>query len=197
MCLFENYSDIDLLLSYLLLAKLGVTAIKSGHQSKFGIDTIGCRDWSDPNGMDCNAYTGDTDCDTELPMLCVKVDHSPRPPYLVLGNGAAMPAAFYYGWARGHISTTMPIKISRFQTTDQANEFCAMAFGAGWEVGSLWQPLSHARFISGMNGTTFAGDEWTANQDKFQTGGWHFSAYGDVRNDTRLWLAQATLCWKN
>lgn len=90
---------------------------------------MGCRDWSDPNGMDCDAYTGDTFCHQLLPVLCAKEDNSPRPPYLVLGNGAAMPAHYYAGWNRGHITTTMPVRGTQFPNRATVDAFCAQTFG--------------------------------------------------------------------
>ncbi|CAF4757114.1 unnamed protein product, partial [Rotaria sp. Silwood2] len=177
--------------------KLGTTAVKQSHLNDFGIDYIGCRDWTDPNGMNCDPYNGDTDCNVELPMLCMKYDYSPRPPYFIYGNGAAMPAANYAGWNQGHVSTTMPVKASRFENRAQASAFCATALGAGWEVVAIWS--GQGKWISGMNGTKYAGAEWTANTGQMQSGGWHFYSYGNVRKDTRFWIHgpddQSSTCW--
>jgi hypothetical protein len=96
---------------------------------KFGIDLVGCRNWSDPNGMDCNAYTGDTDCSLLRPVLCAKVDNTPRPAYPIYGNGAAMPAYFYAGWNSGHITTTVPVAGSQFSNRAAVDAFCAKSFG--------------------------------------------------------------------
>ena len=98
------------------LAKKGVTFIKADHDSEFGIDLVGCRNWLDPNGMNCNAYEGDTLCSQRLPVLCIKEDNTPRPPYYIYGNGAALEAYYYRGWNRGHITTTVPVRGSRFAT---------------------------------------------------------------------------------
>lgn len=65
--------------------KLGMTWIQYRHLEKFGIDLIGC-----DNGVKCNAGVGDTDCNIHLPVICTKTDYSPRPPYVVTGNGHAM-----------------------------------------------------------------------------------------------------------
>ncbi|CAF1437336.1 unnamed protein product [Adineta ricciae] len=177
--------------------KLGVTAVKQSHSPEFGIDYIGCRDWTNPTGMNCNPYQGDTDCNAKLPMLCVRVDQSPRPPYLIYGEGAAMPAANYAGWNGGHVSTTLPTEASRFRNRAEANRFCAETLGEHWEIAGIWGSQPH--WISGMNGTKYAGSEWTANKDRLLNGGWSFYTYGNVRNDTRFWIQgpadQSSTCW--
>jgi hypothetical protein len=42
-----------------------MTVLKQSHQSEFGIDYI-------QYDNVCNAYLGDTDCNTKLPVLCKK-----------------------------------------------------------------------------------------------------------------------------
>ncbi|CAF3494306.1 unnamed protein product [Rotaria sp. Silwood2] len=180
-----------------------MTFIKTTHDSRFGIDNFSCHA---PAGFDgvktCNAYTGDTDCETALPVLCVNIDNSPRPAYPVIDPGCtscAMPYWFYFGWGRGNVASTTPVKASQFQTRQDVDAFCTLTFGTGWIVES-WNEMS--KWISGMGGAdglTYSGSEWTANADKIQSGGWGFFAYGNVRNDTRLWmhgpLDQSSTCW--
>jgi hypothetical protein len=124
----HRISNQQCLLIFFLVAK-GLTFLKESHSVEFGIDRVGCRDWSDPTGVDCNPYSGDTLCNQLRPVLCVKIDNTPRPPYLVLGSGAAMPAYFYAGWNRGHIATTLPAQGSQFLNRAGVDAFCATAFG--------------------------------------------------------------------
>ncbi|CAF0870638.1 unnamed protein product [Adineta ricciae] len=174
--------------------KKGLTFVKEAHLVDFGIDLVGCRNWSDPNGMDCNAYSGDTLCTERRPVLCTKVDNSPRPAYIILGQGAAMPASFYAGWNRGHIATTVPVQGSQFANRAAVDAYCAQSFGTGWNVAQFHDGM----FISGMNGTTYSGASWTNNAKNQQSGGWHYYSYGDVRNDIRFWVHirdQPSTCW--
>jgi len=174
----------------------GLTFVKWGHLVPFGIDYVGCRDWNTPNSMDCNAYNGDTNCNEQRPVLCTKIDNSPRPPYLIFGNGAAMPAAFYAGWNRGHITTTLPIAGSSFSNRAAVDAYCAQCFGIGWGVATFHD----GKYIANMNGTTYAGEKWATNAIKIESGGWNHYSYGDVRNDTRFWVHikdQPANCWSN
>lgn len=53
----------------------GMTWGKIAHNNTLGIDLVSCHAGS----VSCNGYTGDTSCATKLPVLCIKVDNSPRP----------------------------------------------------------------------------------------------------------------------
>ena len=107
-----------------VLAKKGLTFTKENHLVQFGIDLVGCRNWSDPRGMDCNAYSGDTLCSELRPVLCARVDNTPRPAYPVSNSGY-----FYAGWNRGHIATTVPVKGAQFVNRTGVDTFCANSFG--------------------------------------------------------------------
>ncbi|MFN3859241.1 MAG: hypothetical protein ACK4RV_15980 [Caulobacter sp.] len=74
----------------------------------------------------CGPFTGDTDCDTELPLACFKGGEEPYP----RAGGKAAPAA----WTGGRIRGTEPVRGSRFATIGEANAFCAGRFGQGWRV---------------------------------------------------------------
>lgn len=135
----------------------GMTWAKLGHDANYGIDQVGC------NG--CNAYVGDTSCAVSLPVLCIRNDGSPRPPY------TANPSEFYDGWSRGHITTTMPIPGTSLTSQAVADQFCAATFGTGWRMAAHTDNLS---------------------------GGWGFRAYGNIRNDIRMWVRigdQPANCW--
>ncbi|CAF1940390.1 unnamed protein product [Rotaria magnacalcarata] len=179
-----------------LSRRKGLTFIKWGHLVPYGIDLVGCRDWTNPNGFNCDPYNGDTDCNEQRTVLCAKTDNSPRPPYLVLGNGAAMPAAFYVGWTLGHISTTLPVAGSSFRNRAAVDAYCAQYFGTGWRVATFHD----GKFIRNMNGTTYAGESWTTNASRMEIGGWSYYTFGNVRNDVRSWVHitdQPANCWNN
>ena len=110
-----------------------MTFVKSRHIEPFGIDHVGCG-----IGIVCNAGSSDTDGDIELPVLCVKIDYSPHPPYLVPGRSATMPAQCYFGWAEGHITTTKPMKGSAF------NNFS----GESWTVAAAQASPSGGGFLA-------------------------------------------------
>ena len=107
----------------------GFTFIKMTHYSEFGIDKMGCGDDNSRNGGRCNPYEGDTLCSERLPLLCIKEDNTPRPPYDIIEIRGAMPSAYYQGWNRGHIATTVAVQCSQFATIADANQFCADSFG--------------------------------------------------------------------
>ncbi|CAF3581245.1 unnamed protein product [Rotaria sp. Silwood1] len=171
-------------------AKLSTAIVKVTHSAEFGIDQIGCAGCTSPQGL--------RDCDTSLPVICIRYDYTPRPPYFIYGNGAAMQAEYYRGWGQGHIATTPSVKGSQFKNYAQMDAFCASMIGDGWQVVSA---LNWSKWIPGMNGTNYAGAEWTANAALIQQGGWDFYAYGNVRNDTRFWFYslpyQRGNCWDN
>ncbi|CAF4311362.1 unnamed protein product [Rotaria sp. Silwood2] len=177
--LIEDPTNTRLLDARSNVAKTDLTFMKEDDLVPFGVDLADCRNWADPNGTNCNAYTGDTLCSTELPVLCVKLDNSPRSSFLVLGNGAAMPVYFYVGWNRGHIATTLSVTGSKFARRTDIDMFCAKSFGVGWCVATFHDGMC----ILGMNGATYAGDSWTQNIDAIQTGSWHYYSYDGVRND--------------
>jgi len=167
--------------------KLGMTWVKLNHLASFGIDFIG-------TDVSSNAYTGDTSCDVKLPVICAKFDQSPRPPYIVTGVEAAMTAAFYQGWNEGHITTTVPVAGSTFESLAKVDAFCVKSFGKGWRTAEFHD----SKYISGMNNDIYAGASWTAAASQIASGGWHYYSYGNIRNDTRFWVHindQPSTCW--
>lgn len=77
---------------------------------------------------------------------------------------------FYNGWVGGHIATTRPIQGSTMTSLQVANQLCVDNFGAGWRM---------AEHHDG-------------------NGGWNWYAYGNVRQDTRMWVhinGQPANCW--
>ena len=166
-----------------------MTWVKLDHLASFGMDMVGCDNW-----VKCNPYSGDTDCTAELPVLCIKIDQSPRPAYVVTGNGHAMPAEYYQGWGQGHVTTTRAVRASNFNSLEEVDAFCVESFGQGWRTAEIHD----GKLIYGMNNTVYAGDSWTSASSQIQSGGWRFYAYGNVRNDTRFWAHindQQSICW--
>lgn len=103
----------------------GMTWSKISHDTLLGIDQVSCN-----NGMPggCNAYGGDTSCLLSRPILCIKVDHSPRPNYVATGSD------FYDGWAGGHIATTLPVSGFALYAPEVGDQYCLDNFGAGWRM---------------------------------------------------------------
>jgi hypothetical protein len=111
-----------------------------------------------------------------------------------------MSKEFYCGWSMGHIGTTVKVNASRFANIRDVDAFCADSFGPGWVTAEFHD----SRYIPGMNGATFANEQWTnwgaSNGNQFPSGGWAFYSYGNVRTDTRFWMNindQPSTCWSH
>lgn len=74
-----------------------------------------------------NAYSGDTDCGRELPILCLKKSGLPVPPGIV--------PDFYNGWTGGRARLTAPIAGARLTSRAVADRFCAAKYGPGYRIG--------------------------------------------------------------
>jgi hypothetical protein len=61
-----------------------------------------------------------------LPILCIKMDGSPRP--------SGLWTDFYNGWVGGNIATTQPIPGTWLTSQSAADQLCASYFGAGWQM---------------------------------------------------------------
>lgn len=103
----------------------GMTWTKRSHDSTLGIDSVNCNGGA-PDG--CNPYQGDMSCKAILPVLCVKNDGSPRPPY------TATPSEFYDGWLGGHLSATLPIYGDALRSRATGDQLCSTSFGSGWRM---------------------------------------------------------------
>lgn len=73
-----------------------------------------------------NAYLGDTDCETELSILCLLPKNLPKP------EGLA--SDFYSGWSGAEIAATTPIAGRLLTSRAEADARCAKALGAGWRM---------------------------------------------------------------
>jgi hypothetical protein len=77
---------------------------------------------------------------------------------------------FHNGWTGGHIATTHAIQGTTLTSLQVANQLCVDNFGAGWRM---------AEFHDGK-------------------GGWNWYAFGNARQDTRMWVSindQPSNCW--
>jgi hypothetical protein len=177
---------------------LGMTWGKVYHDAGNGVDKMSC----DVVGFHCDAYNGDTQCTSKLPVLCVKVDGSPRPNYDVpdSSGGGIMPPAFYNGWARGHLAATVPVLGSKLTSPQAANALCAAKFGEGWHMAEHHD----GRYITGMDRGVYYGDEanWQSpspwSDKASRSGGWSLVGYGNLPEDTRYWvriIGQRANCW--
>lgn len=126
----------------------GMTWAAQLHDSTFGIDRVGCQ----LGATACNAYVGDTSCSLSRPVLCIKTDNSPRPPYIFT------PSAFYDGWTAGHIATTVPIPGSALSTPTTGDAICSASFGANWKM---------AEFHNGGGGWAFRAFGNVRNDQRF------------------------------
>lgn len=99
----------------------GLTWIHTASNPVTGTVTVGC------NG--CDAYSGDTPCAQQLPLLCI---YKPTPA-LPLPVGVSN-ADLYYQWSGGVIATTSPVTGSSFATSAAATAYCQTQFGTAWRM---------------------------------------------------------------
>lgn len=82
-----------------------------------------------PNRGPCNPYQGDSSCSVLLPVLCVQVDGSTRPPYEPPPAGGGMNKEYYTGWVEGTAELTTPVQGNAFATLDDVNAYCEAQLG--------------------------------------------------------------------
>lgn len=104
--------------AHAVFARDGLTWSKTSHDSTNGTDYV--------NTSGGNAYVGDTDCNTTLPILCIKNDFSPIPPGFVPG--------YYNGWVGGHIALTLPLPGTALTSLVAADSYCDYAHGRGYRM---------------------------------------------------------------
>lgn len=120
------------------LAKTAMTWAKVAHDNTWGIDRMDCTS----STMACNPYTGDTSCNNSLPVLCVRPQGLPRPPY------TPNPSLFYDGWVGGSLALTAPVLGTSLTSQATADALCATTFGSAWRM---------AEFHDGGGGWGFRG----------------------------------------
>lgn len=107
-----------------------------------------------------NPYSGDTNCNERLPILCINVEGF-SPPANANGNN------YSESWSGANVKQTYPFTGHDINTRDKANQRCVEVFGEGWRI---------AEFHDGALGT--AG-----------TDGWKLWAYGGLTNNRRFWVS--------
>jgi hypothetical protein len=156
------------------------------------ITRVHCYGQVGPNRGPCDPYQGDTSCSAALPLLCVKVDGSPRPPYaLIPCPSCAMSDEYYNGWAEGSIGLTAPAQGNAFASLADADAYCAAQLGEGYKVAEHHS----GRYVYGMDENNFYGDTWPANTS---AGGWGLYAPGQLADTSRFWVDindQDANCW--
>jgi hypothetical protein len=90
---------------------------------------LACRQVDDENAI-CDPYTGDTPCDAERPLACIKPGDAPPPKGLATTQS-------YWSWSGGTIAATEPVAGNRFATVRDADRYCAGRFGAGWRTAAF------------------------------------------------------------
>ena len=145
------------------------TATDSPSVELLGIDYVGC------NG--CDPDNGDMSCEEKLPILCLKQDGTPNPGVPIIHyDDVAMPDEYYNGWARGHISLTLPVRGSELQGVADGNDICEFQFGPGYRMAEF------------HDGTILSGGK----------GGWFFYAFGNIDDSSHFWVQindKSANCW--
>jgi subtilisin family serine protease len=169
----------------------GMTWGVSLYDSSSDVSRLHCCGQPSIGSSCCDAYKGDTLCSVSLPVLCVNVDGSSRPPYDLYGGGSAMPQAYYNGWLEGTASLTSPVPGISFSNLNDVNAYCEAQFGAGYRVAEFHD----GRWIDGMDASTFHGSTWPIITS---FGGWGFYAPTQFPNTSRFWVHinnQNANCW--
>lgn len=168
------------------VVKKGLTWTLARYHVNSGLYNVGC--------ADCNPYTGDTICDTEIPILCIYKAKMPRPAYKIDCKASAMRAEYYCGWSGGFIKLTKPVKGCKLYSKQDADKICQDSFGLCWQMASH----NDGYYIADMNEEAYTYCKWDWNTAK--NGGWNFFAYGDIDKEKkqRFWVFtgdQPGNCW--
>jgi hypothetical protein len=83
------------------------------------VDAMGSDATTDP-------YFGDTSCNNQLPILCIRKVGAPQPSYITTD--------FYSGWTGGYVTMTRAHFGYEMSSPSVADGICASELGAGWEM---------------------------------------------------------------
>ncbi|MBS0463001.1 MAG: hypothetical protein JSS41_11085 [Proteobacteria bacterium] len=104
----------------------GVTLMTSEAQPAAGIVALSCRN-GPPDWPICDPYTGDTPCESELPVACLLPGREPPPRELAHTVIAS-------GWTGGRIAFTGPVAAAKFRAIQDVDAYCATHFGKAWRT---------------------------------------------------------------
>jgi hypothetical protein len=171
----------------------GLTFAKASQNDTFKTVLVTCHGQPKPEGAQaCNPSDGDTLCTERRPVLCLKPDGSPRPPYTVTSSEHSMPKEYYEGWAEGRLGVTPPVAGTSLTSLAAANALCEQALGKGYRMAEFHD----GKYFEGMDAQNANGPSWP--RDRLSAGGWAFHAFGAVPADTRFWVSindQRGHCW--
>lgn len=89
----------------------------------------------------CNPYTGDTSCDTRLPLACFKEGLEPVPEIFTHGT-------IKYSWSGGYVKLTDPVRGDDFNNQDEGHAYCRAEFGEKWRMANLADGASNDVFTA-------------------------------------------------
>ncbi len=109
----------------------GLTLSRGGDLSRQikGTAYFSCRQ-SRPENYFCNPYTGDTPCETPLPVACLRPQAAPVPKEMEAVQGR-------WSWTGGSIAVTEPVPASRFKRIGDVDRLCASRFGPQWRTAGI------------------------------------------------------------
>lgn len=114
----------------------GMTWVRKAIDPITGAVTVGC------DSGTCDPYQGDTDCSTELPLLCAFDLGAPVP--------VSVSTSQYYQWSGNVLATTPPVApaTAGLTTIADADAACSAEFGPGWRTaefhdGWAWNFLAY------------------------------------------------------
>lgn len=97
-----------------------------------------------------NAYSGDTQCNNSLPILCIRRVSAAQPSYITTSTNN--------GWTGGYVALTRAHLGYDMTSAAVADSICATELGAGWEM---------AEFHDGGGGWNFQAYGAATHPDRF------------------------------
>ncbi len=105
-----------------------------------------------------NPSSGDTQCSTQLPLLCIKMEGIPKP------NTLTTPSR-YHQWTGGRVEASTPVAACQFDKLQNANDQCEAEFGPEWRVAEFHDGQGHSLWAYG-NLNPLPARYWTDINDK-------------------------------
>ncbi len=104
--------------------KRGLTWRLTARVESLGADYVSCG-YKD-HVAECDAYSGDTLCSAERPLLCVKRTGAANPG-VVQGSCTS-------GWVGATLALSDPVRGDTLESPEHADSICAAQFGDGWRM---------------------------------------------------------------